>query len=214
MTDVGAQIETMVVPMGYEVELAGEQKTLTDSMGDMAFLISLAIFFVYLLLVPQFKSFLHPLTIMMAIPLVVIGIAPALGLTGKVISMPVLLGIILLAGTVVNNSILLVDAINDHRSKGFEMREAIELAIRARFRPIMMTAVSDVVGMLPLAMQLALGSERFSPLAVTVIGGITAATGLTIVVIPLIYVALESFFVREDRFIAEIRPEAAIASEA
>ncbi|SCZ79037.1 efflux RND transporter permease subunit [Acidaminobacter hydrogenoformans] len=214
MTDVDAQIETMVVPMGYEVELAGEQKTLTDSMGDMVFLISLAIFFVYLLLVPQFKSFLHPLTIMMAIPLVVIGIAPALGLTGKVISMPVLLGIILLAGTVVNNSILLVDAINDHRSKGFEMREAIELAIRARFRPIMMTALSDVVGMMPLAMQLALGSERFSPLAVTVIGGITAATGLTIVVIPLIYVTLENLFVKEDRFIAEIRPEAAEAAKA
>lgn len=214
MADVGAQIEAMAVPMGYEVELAGEQKTLTESMGDMAFLISLAIFFVYLLLVPQFKSFLHPLTIMMAIPLVVIGIAPALGLTGKVISMPVLLGIILLAGTVVNNSILLVDAINDHRSKGFEMREAIELAVRARFRPIMMTAVSDVVGMLPLAMQLALGSERFSPLAVTVIGGITAATGLTVVVIPLIYVSLESLFVREDRFIAEIRLEAAEATEA
>lgn len=208
MTDVEKQIDTMVLPMGYDIELAGEQQTLTESMGDMVFLISLAIFFVYLLLVPQFKSFLHPLTIMMAIPMVAIGVAPALGLTGRVISMPVLLGIILLAGTVVNNSILLVDAINDHRQKGFEIREAIELAIRARFRPIMMTALSDVVGMLPLAMQLALGSERFSPLAVTVIGGITAATGLTIIVIPLIYLTLENVVIREDRFIVEVLPEA------
>jgi len=129
---------------------------------------------------------------MMAIPLVVIGVAPALGLTGKYMSMPVLLGMILLAGTVVNNSILLVDSINSERKKGASLNEAVEEGIRSRFRPIMMTALSDVVGMMPLALQLALGSERFSPLAITVIGGILAATFLTIIVIPLIYASFET----------------------
>ncbi len=199
VTDVQEAIDGMQLPGGYQVTFTGEQETLTESVGDMVFLLSLAIAFVYLLLVPQFKSFLHPLTIMMAIPLVVIGVAPALAISGKVMSMPVLLGLILLAGTVVNNAILLVDAINQNRENGLTLHTAIEEAIRSRFRPIMMTAISDVVGMLPLALQLALGSERFSPLAITVIGGITAATFLTIVVIPLIYATFEG--IKEKRLI-------------
>lgn len=196
VSDIQAEIDLMKLPKGYSMEFSGEQKTLTDSVGDMAFLISLSIVFVYLILVPQFKSFLHPLTIMAAIPMVVIGIAPALGLTGKYMSMPVLLGVILLAGTVVNNSILLVAAINENRGIGMEMVGSIEKAIRSRFRPIMMTALSDIVGMMPLALQLALGSERFSPLAITVIGGMLAATLLTIIIIPLIYMTLEGIRIK------------------
>lgn len=192
VSDIQEKVDKIPLPQGYNVEFTGEQEALTDSMGDMIFLLSLAVIFVYLLLVPQFKSFLHPLTIMMAIPLVVIGVAPALGLTGKFMSMPVLLGLILLAGTVVNNSILLVDSINGERTKGASINAAVEEGIRSRFRPIMMTALSDVVGMMPLALQLALGSERFSPLAITVIGGILAATFLTILVIPLIYASFET----------------------
>jgi multidrug efflux pump subunit AcrB len=192
VSDIQEKVDEIPLPQGYNVEFTGEQEALTDSMGDMIFLLSLAVIFVYLLLVPQFKSFLHPLTIMMAIPLVVIGVAPALGLTGKFMSMPVLLGLILLAGTVVNNSILLVDSINGERTKGASINAAVEEGIRSRFRPIMMTALSDVVGMMPLALQLALGSERFSPLAITVIGGILAATFLTIIVIPLIYASFEA----------------------
>jgi multidrug efflux pump subunit AcrB len=192
VSDIQEKVDEIPLPQGYNVEFTGEQEALTDSMGDMIFLLSLAVIFVYLLLVPQFKSFLHPLTIMMAIPLVVIGVAPALGLTGKFMSMPVLLGLILLAGTVVNNSILLVDSINGERTKGASINAAVEEGIRSRFRPIMMTALSDVVGMMPLALQLALGSERFSPLAITVIGGILAATFLTIIVIPLIYASFET----------------------
>ncbi|MDW7667927.1 MAG: efflux RND transporter permease subunit [Bacillota bacterium] len=192
VNDIEKRVEEIPLPQGYNVEFTGEQEALTDSIGDMIFLLSLAVIFVYLLLVPQFKSFTHPLTIMMAIPLVVIGVAPALGLTGKFMSMPVLLGLILLAGTVVNNSILLVDSINTERNKGTSINDAVEEGIRSRFRPIMMTALSDVVGMMPLALQLALGSERFSPLAITVIGGILAATLLTIIVIPLIYAIFET----------------------
>ncbi len=211
VADIQSEIDKMELPKGYTIEFSGEQKTLTDSVGDMAFLISLAIVFVYLILVPQFKSFLHPVTIMAAIPMVVIGIAPALGLTGKYMSMPVLLGFILLAGTVVNNSILLVAAINENRDKGSTITQEIEDAIRSRFRPIMMTAFSDIVGMMPLALQLALGSERFSPLAITVIGGMLAATLLTIIIIPLIYMTLEGAGVSLRRLFGKeaITPEAA-----
>ncbi len=191
--DINKDLGKINLPKGYSIEFTGEQEALTDSIGDMAFLIGLAIIFVYLVLVPQFSSFMHPITIMTAIPLILIGVAPALWLTGKYMSMPVFLGFILLAGTVVNNSILLVDAINKTRDEGKDMQESIEQAIRSRYRPIMMTALSDIVGMLPLALQLALGSERFSPLAIAVIGGMLAATLLTIIVIPLIYVILDRF---------------------
>ena len=189
--DINKVIDSYPMPKGYTAEMSGEQEELGDAMGDMIFSLALAVVFVYLILVPQFKSFMHPITIMSAIPLVVIGIAPALALTGKYISMPVVLGLILLAGTVVNNSILLIDFAVGFREKGFSVEESLVEGVKARFRPIMMTALSDVTGMLPLAMQLALGAERFSPLAITVTGGIIAATLLTMIIIPVIYASFE-----------------------
>ncbi len=189
--DINGIIGSHPMPEGYRAGMTGEQEALTEAMGDMLFLMALAIVFVYLLLVPQFKSFLHPITIMAVIPLVMIGVAPALGLTNKYMSMPVLLGLILLAGTVVNNAILLLDDTLARRKKGVMAEEAVEQAVQSRFRPIMMTALSDIAGMLPLAFQLALGSERFSPLAIAVIGGMTAATFLTMIMVPLVYVSFE-----------------------
>ncbi|WMJ76924.1 MULTISPECIES: efflux RND transporter permease subunit [unclassified Sedimentibacter] len=189
--DINKIIKNYPVPSGYAIELTGEQQSMSDSAKDMMFLLSLSVILVYLILVPQFKSFMQPVTVMASIPLVVIGIAPALGLTGKYISMPVLLGFILLVGTVVNNAILLVEFINERKKEGIELNEAITQAVKSRFRPIMMTALSDITGMIPLAAQLALGSERFSPLAIAVIGGMTASTFLTMVIIPVIYASFE-----------------------
>jgi multidrug efflux pump subunit AcrB len=108
--------------------------------------------------------------------------------------MPVILGLILLAGTVVNNSILLLDYILNERKKGNNGQEGILNSIKMRFRPIMMTALSDIAGMLPLALELALGSERFSPLAIAVIGGILTATFLTLIVVPVLYSMIEEVF--------------------
>lgn len=190
--DINAIIGSYPMPKGYTAEMSGEQEELGDAMGDMIFSLALAVVFVYLILVPQFRSFIHPVTIMSAIPLVIIGVAPALGLTGKYLSMPVVLGFILLTGTVVNNSILLIDFAVSFREKGFSVEESLVEGVKSRFRPIMMTALSDVTGMLPLAMQLALGAERFSPLAITVTGGIIAATLLTMIIIPVIYASLEA----------------------
>lgn len=196
--DIDNLINDYPLPTAYSVEISGEQNNLKNSMTDMVFLLSLAIIFVYLVLVSQLKSFLHPITIMSAIPLVVIGVAPALGLTGKYISMPVLLGFILLAGTVVNDSIHLMDAILSNREEGLGINEAIEEAVRGRYRPIMMTTLSDVSGMFPLAMQLALGSERFSPLAITVTGGMLSATFLIIIIVPVLYASFEN--IKEKTF--------------
>lgn len=182
---------TYPLPSGYTLGLTGDNEEMGDSMKDMLLLLGLAVVFIYLVLVPQFKSFIHPITIMASIPLVIIGIAPALGLTGKFVSMPVLLGFILLAGTVVNNAILVINQAIENQNAGIELNVAVVQAVEARYRPIMMTALSDVVGMMPLALQLALGSERFSPLAITVIGGMLAATFLTMIVIPVIYATFE-----------------------
>ena len=190
-SDIQKLIDKYPVPTDYSIKLSGESSDMGESMKDMLFLITLAIIFVYLILVPQFKSFIHPITIMASIPLVIIGIAPALGLTNKYVSMPVLLGFILLAGTVVNNAILVIDQTILAKKTGLSTNEALISAITVRYRPIMMTALSDVVGMLPLAMQLALGSERFSPLAVTIIGGILSATFLTLIVIPVLFAGFE-----------------------
>lgn len=200
--DINKVIKNFPVPSGYSIELTGDQQSMSDSAKDMMFLLSLSVILVYLVLVPQFKSFMHPVTVMAAIPLVVIGIAPALGMAGKYISMPVLLGFILLVGTVVNNAILLVEFINERKKEGIELNEAIFQAVKQRFRPIMMTALSDVTGMIPLAAQLALGSERFSPLAIAVIGGMVAATFLTLVIIPVVYASFEEAISKFNKALA------------
>lgn len=190
--DIKSVIGEVELPVGYEMAITGEQADLQESLSDMRFALILAVVSVYLLLVTQFKSFVHPFTIMTAVPLVLIGVAAALKISGKAVSMPVLMGFILLAGTVVNNSILLVDYIIRAKEKGSSKKEAILGSVEQRFRPIMMTALSDVAGMLPLALELSLGSERFSPLATAVIGGILAATFLTMIVVPVTYSLLDS----------------------
>ena len=185
--DMQKELKKINLPNGYQIALIGERSDLLDSKSDLQRALLVAVLGVYLVLMIQFRSFLYPLTIMSAIPLVLTGVALALIMAGKPVSMPVLLAVILLAGTVVNNSILLVDYANAARERGVDRRSALQEAVTARYRPIMMTAMSDVAGMLPLALELSVGSERFSPLATAVIGGIISATLLTMVVIPVVY---------------------------
>lgn len=187
MDDISLELAKVRVPDGYSIAITGEQSDLKDSTGDLLFSLALAVVAVYLLLVSQFRSFIHPVTIMVAIPLVMIGVSLALLFTNKAVSMSVMLGLILLAGTVVNNSIMLIDFIIRARQAGKPRLEAIVESMEVRFRPIMMTAMSQLAGMLPLATGMALGSERFAPLATAVIGGILTATLLTMVVVPVVY---------------------------
>ncbi len=185
--DIEAELKNVSLPDGYSIAVTGEQADLKDSMGDLIFSLVLAVIAIYLLLLAQFRSFIHPLTIMAAIPLVLIGVSLALLFTGKSVSMSVMLGLILLIGTVVNNSIMLIDFIIRARESGKPRSEAIIDSVAVRFRPIMMTAMSQFAGMFPLASGMALGSERFAPLAIAVIGGALTATLLTMVVVPVVY---------------------------
>jgi hydrophobic/amphiphilic exporter-1 (mainly G- bacteria), HAE1 family len=157
------------------------------SFRNLAFALSLSILLVYMLLASLFESFLYPLIIMAAVPLAVVGVILILFLSGKTISLGVYIGGIMLGGIVVNNSIILVDYINTLREKGMPRAEAVVEAGKARLRPILMTAMTTILGLLPLALGLGRGSEIRSPLALTVIGGLTTSTFMTLIVIPVIY---------------------------
>jgi multidrug efflux pump subunit AcrB/outer membrane protein TolC len=187
ISDVDKSLRDIVVPKGYEIRLTGEKSDLAEAKTELFGAFSIALLGVYLLLVAQLRSFLHPLTIMLSIPLSLIGVFAALWLAGKPASMPVMVGMILLAGIVVNNAIILIEFIRQRRAKGSTRRDALVSAVSSRFRPIMMTSLSTIVGMIPLAAEWALGAERFSPLATAVIGGMTVATVLTMVFIPVLY---------------------------
>ncbi|MBN1446375.1 MAG: efflux RND transporter permease subunit [Bacteroidetes bacterium] len=185
--DVRSAVSRIPVPRGYRISLEGEDKDMGESRGELLGALGIALIAVYLLLVAQFRSFIHPITVLMSVPLSLIGVSAALWIAGMPVSMPVMVGLILLVGIVVNNSIILIDFIRQRREEGMARRDAILGSVETRFRPIMMTSFSTIVGMIPLAMEWALGAERFSPLAVAVIGGMTASTFLTMVVIPVLY---------------------------
>lgn len=192
--DIQKELDDVEIPEGYSVQIVGENADLKESAGDLSKSLIMAVLGLYLLLVAQFRSFLHPVTIMLTIPMVFIGVALALMVTGKSVSLSAFLGIILLVGTVVRNGIVLIDYIIKARNNGMDRAVAITESVRIRFRPIMMTALSNVAGMFPLAAEWALGSERFSPLATTVIGGILTGTLLTLVLIPVIYSLLDDIY--------------------
>jgi hydrophobe/amphiphile efflux-1 (HAE1) family protein len=191
VADVGERLRDFEAPPGYAVALVGEQRDFEEARGHMLRALLLSALAVYLLLVVQFKSFKHPLTVMSTIPLQFVGVAAALLLAGKYVSQPALLGIILLIGIVVNNAIILLDFAQRRLAAGVDLERAVIEAVEARYRPIMMTALSTIAGMLPLALEMAVGAERFSPIATVIIGGITASTVLTLVVVPVLFVLLE-----------------------
>jgi HAE1 family hydrophobic/amphiphilic exporter-1 len=148
---------------------------------------SLAIFLVYLVMASQLESFLHPFVIIFTLPLGAIGVIGALALTGRSINIVAMIGAVMLAGIVVNNAIVLVDAVNQRRRSGMGKSEALIAAGSDRLRPILMTSATTILGLLPMALGLGEGAELRAPLAITVIGGLTVATLLTLVVIPVVY---------------------------
>jgi HAE1 family hydrophobic/amphiphilic exporter-1 len=139
----------------------------------------------------QFESLIHPFVILFTIPLALVGAVLALFITGTTVNVVALIGVIMLAGIVVNNAIILVDMINQLRSRGMEKTEAIMEAGRARLRPIMMTTLTTILGLLPMAISFGEGTEVRTPMAVTVIGGLLVSTLLTLLVIPVVYSLLD-----------------------
>ncbi len=182
--EVAAGIE---MAPGYEVFFPGEAERMEESFGYMAEALLLAIVFVYLILAAQFESFIDPLSIMLSLPLSIVGMAGMLALTGDTLSIMSLIGLILLMGLVTKNAILLVDYAKVLRKGGMERREAIITAGRTRLRPIMMTTLAMIFGMLPLALGLGQGAEMRAPLGRAVIGGLITSTVLTLLVVPVVY---------------------------
>ncbi|MEE9162090.1 MAG: efflux RND transporter permease subunit, partial [Candidatus Neomarinimicrobiota bacterium] len=189
--EINAIISQVPLPTGLAVRLAGQSEELDVSFRSLQFALALAIFLVYLVMASQFESLLHPFVILFTIPLAVIGAVLALAVTGSTISVVVLIGLILLAGIVVNNAIVLVDRINQIRATGVDKRTAIVQAGHLRLRPILMTTLTTVLGLLPLALGLGEGAEVRAPMAITVIGGLSVATLLTLLVIPVMYAVLD-----------------------
>jgi HAE1 family hydrophobic/amphiphilic exporter-1 len=179
------------MPSGLAVRLAGQNEEMAVSFRSLQFALLLSLFLVYLVMASQFESLLHPFVIMFTIPLALVGAVLALFMTGSTISVVVFIGLILLAGIVVNNAIVLIDFINQLRARGMEKIEAIVEAGRSRLRPIMMTTLTTVLGLLPLALGFGEGAEVRAPMAITVIGGLTVSTLLTLVVIPVVYAVVD-----------------------
>lgn len=176
---------------GVRVHIGGQGEELDASTRSLIFAFVLAIFLVYLVMASQFESLLHPFVILFSIPLAVVGAVLALKLTGNSLSVVVFIGLILLAGIVVKNAIVLIDLVNQLREAGRPKAEAIIEACSARLRPIIMTTLTTLFGFLPLALGLGEGAEVRAPMAITVIGGLTVSTLLTLLVIPVVYNLLD-----------------------
>jgi HAE1 family hydrophobic/amphiphilic exporter-1 len=185
--EINGILARVPVPSGMVVRLGGQSEEMAVSFGSMQFALLLAVFLVYLVMASQFESFLHPFVILLTIPLALIGAVLALAITGSTISVVVFIGAILLAGIVVNNAIVLIDLINKLRAQGMAKMEAIMQGGSLRLRPILMTTITTTLALLPLALGFGEGAEIRSPMAITVIGGLTVSTLLTLVVIPVVY---------------------------
>ena len=179
------------LPVGILGSVSGQSEEMTQSFRSLALAFALAVFLVYLVMASQFESLLHPFVILFTIPMGLIGSIWGLYITGTTINSVALIGLIMLAGIVVNNAIVLIDAINQARERGLERIEAIKLAGRTRLRPILITSVSTIIGLIPMAIGIGEGAEIRRPMAITVIAGNLVATFLTLVVIPVLYAVLD-----------------------
>ena len=190
-TEARSIIDRTTLPVGVSAIVSGQNQEMQDSFRSMQFALALAVFLVYLVMASQFESLIHPLVILFTIPLALVGAVLALFLTGTTVNVVAMIGVIMLAGIVVNNAIVLVDLINQLRSEGIAKTEAIMEAGRARLRPILMTTLTTALGLLPMAIGFGEGAEVRTPMAITVIGGLLVSTLLTLLVIPVVYSLLD-----------------------
>ncbi len=190
VTDIKEVLEVFPVPNDFHTYVGGQSEEQAVAFESMSFAIALAIFLVYLVMASQFESLAQPFVIMFAIPFGLIGVIAALYLTDQAVNVVVLIGLIVLAGIVVNNAIVLLDLANQLRARGQDKFAAIRQAAGIRLRPILMTTSTTVLGLFPMAISRGEGSELRMPLAVTVIGGLTVATLLTLVLVPVVYTLL------------------------
>ena len=195
---IEAALADLELPARINVVLAGQKRELDETQGSMRFALLLAIFLVYVVMAAQFESLMQPFVILLTVPLAGVGVVYTLGWTGTPLSVVVFIGVIMLAGIVVNNAIVLLDRINQRRAAGLELTDAILEAGRARLRPILMTTATTALGLLPMTGWLhglpligdlgsGDGAELRAPMAIAVISGLVSSTVLTLVVIPTVY---------------------------
>jgi HAE1 family hydrophobic/amphiphilic exporter-1 len=177
----------MDIPDSVEVELSGQTSEQGDSFSDLYLILIIGILLVYMVMAGQFESFRDPFIIMFAIPLTFIGVVWAFKLSGLTLSVTTFIGVIMLMGIVVNNGIVLVDYTNLLRKRGYRVYDAVQEAGRSRLRPVLMTSLTTILGMLPMALSQGMGREAYSPLGTTMIGGLLVSTLITLLVVPTIY---------------------------
>jgi HAE1 family hydrophobic/amphiphilic exporter-1 len=199
--DIKAAMDRISLPPGYSYKFSGSTKDMAEAFGYAISALVLAIVFIYMILASQFKSFLQPLALMTALPLTLIGVVLALMMFNSTLSMFSIIGVVMLMGLVTKNAILLVDfAIraragqtdaDGRRIPGMERSEALLLAAKVRLRPILMTTLAMIFGMVPLAFAMSEGAEMRAPMGQAVIGGVITSSLLTLVVVPVVYCYLD-----------------------
>lgn len=199
---VAAELEELDLPSELTVSFTGESELLDDAINDLLLAGALSVMLVFLVLAGQFESFKYPFVILFTLPLMVIGVALALFVTQTPVGVTAMIGLIVLVGIVVNNAIVLVDYVNRLKDRGRSTYDAIVEASSVRFRPIVMTATTTILGLIPLAAGIGEGTEIQQPMAIAVIGGLLSSTLLTLVVIPVVY----SWFDRETRYGYTLHP--------
>lgn len=196
-TDIETKLKDYQMPDGYTYEVLGENKELMESFADLGMALVLAILLVYMILAAQFESLLHPFTIILSLPMGFSGGMLGLFITRTTLSVPSFIGLILLVGIAVSNAIVLVDYIIKRRERGEEREEAIENAGPIRLRPIMMTTLATILGLIPMALGIGEGSETMAPMGIVVIFGLTLSTLSTLLLVPVIYTIFED--IRDSR---------------
>jgi len=188
---IKAEIDYLPQPPGISIDFGGQGLEMQRSVDSMVFALCLAVFLVYLVMASQFESLLHPFVIMFTIPFGLVGVVWSLFVTSGIISVVALIGVVMLSGIVVNNAIVLLDYVNVLRREGMSKRQALVAAGQARMRPILMTSLTTILGLLPMAIGLGEGSEVRAPMAIVVIGGLAVGTFLTLLLLPTIYSLLD-----------------------
>ena len=189
--DIKRGLSRLKIPEGVDVKIAGSAQDQAESFRYLLTALILGIVLIYMVMAAQFESLLDPFIIMFSVPFAITGVIWALLITGKTLNIISFIGMIMLVGIVVNNAIVLVDYTNILRARGISLREAILTSGRRRLRPILMTALTTIFALLPLALSRGEGSEMWSTLAISVIGGLLVSTIVTLIFVPTIYSILE-----------------------
>ncbi|MBS4012615.1 MAG: efflux RND transporter permease subunit [Bacteroidetes bacterium] len=197
--DIQAEVAKMDIPQGIDIAYGGQVKDQMEAFSDLLLLLALAIFLVYIVMAAQFESFRTPFIIMLAVPFAFTGVMLALYITGTELSVIALIGAVILVGIVVKNSIVLIDYTNLLRARGYTVVQSVVQAGRSRLRPVLMTTLTTVLAMIPMAMSTGEGSEIWKPMGVAVIGGLTFSTIITMVFVPVAYALLGAMKVRKQK---------------